>query len=278
MNGGSEWRPPEGHPISLEKARELLASDLGDVYRAILRKSCAPIFWYETRRGALGPILNNGTVTFARTPKRLIGITAAHVIRGYLADAGENVGLQIWDASIDDLRHRIISLPRDGELDIATFEVDDAMLTALGKEIVPLEWPPRAPQPQRGILLAGYPGLEVASEGERVTFGLYTCIGIARTVSNDQITWLREGDWQLAEAKVPAPPPRYKLGGVSGGPLITCLESDSHITTFALGGVITEHPDYEKSDVAIERLIATRADCISESGRVTGAAAANPRG
>lgn len=35
------------HPISLNKAKELLAGDLGDVYRRILADSCVPIYWFN---------------------------------------------------------------------------------------------------------------------------------------------------------------------------------------------------------------------------------------
>jgi hypothetical protein len=58
---------PEGHPISVEKAKELMAGPLADVYREILKKSCAPIFWYRPDRTDRS-ILHNGTVTFAQTP------------------------------------------------------------------------------------------------------------------------------------------------------------------------------------------------------------------
>jgi hypothetical protein len=66
----------------------------------------------------------------------------------------------------------------------------------------------------------------------------------------------------------PAPSPRYGLGGVSGGPLISWFESESYIATYTLSGIITEHPDYEENEFTIERVIATRADFIQHSGRI----------
>jgi hypothetical protein len=128
------------------------------------------------------------------------------------------------------LRHpsAIAKVVGRSELDIATFAIDDQFLRALGKEIVPLEWPPRLPAEGRGIMLAGYPGTERSTESSSVDFGLYTALGIARTVSDEQITWLIEREWQLEGSEIPAPPPYYALGGVSGGPLITWLETDGH--------------------------------------------------
>lgn len=258
---------PEGHPISADKAKELMAGPLADVYRNILKKSCAPIFWYWADRKDRA-IMHNGTVTFAQTPEGLLGITAGHVLRAYLADAQRcSITLQIWDAHITDMRDRIISL--DDHLDIGTFRVDERLLKAIGKEIVPLgNWPPRPPQERRGIMLAGYPAVERKAESNDVTFGLFTALVIARTVTDKQITWLIEPDAQLPAAKIPAPPPRYGLGGVSGGPLISWFESKSYIATYTLSGIITEHPDYEQNEFTVERVIAVRADVIQDSGRI----------
>src|SRR5688572_8115117 len=59
----AEFDLPPGHPISIEQAKELMKGPLADVYRGILAKSCAPLFWYQN--GADDSlILNNGTVTF----------------------------------------------------------------------------------------------------------------------------------------------------------------------------------------------------------------------
>jgi len=119
-------------------------------------------------------------------------------------------------------------------------------------------------------MLAGYPAVERISEGNRVSFGLFTALVIARTISDRQITWLIDPEEQLGNSTLAPPPPRYGLGGVSGGPLITWLESENYVSTFALGGIITEHPKYEENDFSVERVIAERADLISASGRVIG--------
>ena len=234
----------------------------------ILKACCAPIFWYRRERRSLGNILHNGTVTFVKTPDYLIGVTAAHVLRSYLADADDDrISLQLADAQLQDLKSRIIALPRAGRTDIATFHLDQKVLGQIGKQITPLEnWPPRAPQEGRGIMLAGYPAVERLSRGRDLEFGLFTALVIARTVSDRQITWLVEPEAQLKTASIP--PPRYGFGGISGGPLITWLESENYISSFVLGGVITEHPQYDANEFSIERVIAARADLITTTGRV----------
>jgi hypothetical protein len=261
------WSPPENHPISIQEAKRLLAGDLGAVYRSILATSCAPLYWYRTDRGDLS-ILHNGTVTFLRTPQRLLGVTAAHVLNAYLTDAAAGgVRAQIMDGLVDDLQDRIICISRN--LDIATFEVDEKLLNRLGKRVVPLaEWPPRPPQEGRGIMLTGYPAIERRLERNEVDFGLFTALAIARTVTDVQITWLVERDEQFQVAGVEPPPLRYGLGGVSGGPLIGFFESPAGILTYALSGIITEHPNYEQEGLGLELVVAERADFIQANGRI----------
>ena len=36
------WQAPAGHPISVEEAKALMAGDLGDVYRSILKVMAGP--------------------------------------------------------------------------------------------------------------------------------------------------------------------------------------------------------------------------------------------
>jgi hypothetical protein len=264
------WKPPEEHPISIERAKELMAGDLADVYRDILRRCCAPIFWLDRQHHDRG-ILGNGTITFVQTPERLLGITAAHVWRGYEeAAADSDLLVRIGDCVIADLADRRIDV--SDRLDLATFGLDAKVMEMLGEEKRPLEyWPPRAPEEGRGIMLAGFPAVARQEADNAVSFGLFTALAIARTVTDLQITWLIEPDAQLEAAQIPPPPPQYGLGGVSGGPLITWLETESHIATYVLGGIIAEHPDYEGNEFSIERVVARRADLILASGRIIAA-------
>ena len=184
--------PPEGHPISEEQARQLLVGDLGDVYRDILRGCCAPVYWH--RRAAVGTIeiCDNGTLTFVNTGVRLIGVTAAHVVEGFdKARAACDVTLQVMNAELDG-GFDVIDI--DTNLDIATISVDTDLLKRLGKAINPLEgWPPLVPEEGRGIMLAGYPGIDrLTLPANAVSWGLFTAMGIARRVTSHQITWLIE--------------------------------------------------------------------------------------
>jgi hypothetical protein len=120
-----DWKPPEGHPLSIEEAKKLMAGAMADEYRAILSRCCAPIYWYQ-RINARAQILNSGTLTLVQTPNRLIGITAAHVIRGYEKDhasATWPVHLQVMNAF---LNLEVIAI--SDVLDIATLAIDEKTL------------------------------------------------------------------------------------------------------------------------------------------------------
>lgn len=256
------------HPISAEKAKELVAGNLGDVYRDILMGCCAPIYWFhvDTKDAA---IAHNGTLTIVQTPKRILGVTAAHVFRQYESDLKTGPHrLQLMNEVIDDLPARLIDV--SDKLDIATFSLDEALVKRMSRTPLGV-WPPKPPQEGKGIMIAGYPAME-RSESKKFSadFGLFTVLGIARTVTETQVTWLMEREHQLADTKIPAPPPEYDLGGISGGPLISWFESENFVSHHCFSGVVVEHPDYmyNKDVPVIERLIAIRADMITESGKI----------
>jgi hypothetical protein len=253
----TEWKAPAGHPLSIEKAKELMAGDLGEMYRAILRGCCAPIYWHQ-RTKTSAEILNSGTLTLVQTPKRLMGITAAHVVRAYQKDhtaAASPVHLQVMNAW---LNLEVIAI--SDHLDLATLVIDEKLLGRIGKEIVPLStWPPRLPQEGRGIMLAGYPAADrLQPKPMEVNWGLFTALCIARRVIGEQITWVAERD-QGIETDLP---PNHKLGGISGGPLIGWFESASHLTQYVLSGIISQ------AHRELENVVARRADFVADDGSI----------
>lgn len=251
----NRWQPPLDQPILDEgEALRLLAGDLGDAYRQIIMRCCRPLYWYRLELDA--PILANGTVTFVRTPERLLGVTAAHVLLNYLASKGEAAtGVQLGTTRIDDLGDRIIRI--NEARDMATFDLEGFDLARIGGEpIVPLAtWPPLPPQEGRGIMLGGFPGLDRQIAGPmEVDFGLFTALGIARRVTDDQITWMVDRDHGVGDL-----PPNYDLGGISGGPLISKFLSNG-IETYRLAGIVSE------AQPQLEYVVAKRADILCPDG------------
>jgi len=199
----------------------------------------------------------------------VIGVTAAHVVRQFAHDIkNEQFQLNLMNEIVNDLLDRVICI--SDKLDLATIALDDELVERLGK--VPLSmWPPLPPEEGRGIMIAGFPGVErLQPEPRKISWGLFTVLGVARTVSHQQITWLIEPEHNIPSPKIPTPPPQYPLGGISGGPLVSWFESDAHLVHYRLSGIVVEHPDYAgNTDLPpIERLVAVRADTITETGRI----------
>jgi hypothetical protein len=177
------------------------------------------------------------------------------------------------NAVADDLLSRVIDYSE--RMDLATINLDEGLLQEAGKPCTPLSWPPMPPEEGRGIMLCGFPGGErIESESFEVNFGLFTGMGIARRVTDSQISWLIEREFQIDDSILNSLPRNFNLGGVSGGPLISWFESPNHVAHYRLSGIITEHPDYEQNDVSVERVVAIRADLISEEGRISTVASA----
>jgi hypothetical protein len=246
--------------LDIERAKALLASDLGDVYRDILRAACAPIYWYDRATQGTG-ILDGGTLTLAKMPNRIIGITAAHVVREYeSAKARSTVQLQIMNAVVNDLEIIAIS----DRFDLATIVLSPTLLESLGKETAPLSaWPPEVPQEGKGIMLAGFPaGDLIESPAREINFGLFTVLGVARRVTDEQVTWVLEEEHVLPVPHIPAPPENYSLGGISGGPLVGWFETRSGIAYPKLCAIISQ------AHAGLNNVVAKRADLIASDGTI----------
>lgn len=253
-----DWRAPDNHPISMARAKVLMAGDLGKEYRKMLMGCCAPIYWFRTDRLPL-TIMHSGTLTLVRTPQRLLGVTAAHVMEAFFRDAQDGpMRLQIMDALIE--APRIIDASE--KLDLATLALDDRQLSAMGKEIAPLSWwPPQCPQESRGIMLAGYPGQDRQLVGPRaISYGLFTALGIARRVSDQQITWRVDRAFDEPTPGLQSLPPNYELGGISGGPLIAKFETKGGLEYNCLAGIISQ------AHSGLENVVAKRAEFIGAAG------------
>jgi hypothetical protein len=255
-----EWRPPENHPITDAKAREIVALT-GKPSREFIASCCVPLFWWATDQPGR-QVMANGTVTLVKTPAGVIGLTADHVIKECLeAFDGGKACVQIADASAHDLRARVIA--RSKELDLASLNLD-GLIERLGwPDKSPLtSWPPTPPQEGRGIMIGGYPGNERQVIGQRdISFGIFTALAIARTVSHDQISCLFEREYMVEPGDIPTLPPNTDLGGISGGPVITVCESPSYFVTFRLGGIVSE------AHSGLEKVFAKRVDFIRDDGR-----------
>lgn len=262
MSLNDQWSWPEGHPVSIERAREMLSGDLGRFQYEILSCTCSPLYWHSPSETGARPIRANGTLSYVNADGHVFGVTAAHVIAQYLADAEKaDCILQLGNA---ELTLEIIDI--NARLDLATLRLNETTLASVGKKIMPVSLcrPVDVPQEGRGIMICGFIGEDRRElSRNRVDWGMLGVVGVSRRVSGDQITWAPSHAYHIPVQGVPQLPPNKNLGGISGGPLIAWFERpETHLSYFSLAGVVKE------ASAELEYVIATRSHFIRPDGRI----------
>lgn len=264
MSFSDQWSWPEDHPVSVERAKELMRGDLGRYNYEILARTCSPLYWHIPDERGDRPIRANGTLSYVHANGHVFGVTAAHVLTEFLTDEQKpGCVLQLGNAEI---RADIIDM--NEKLDLATLRLGDAAIASVGKEVMPvsLSRPNDVPQEGRGIMICGFIGEDRQElPNRRVDWGMLGVVGVARRVSEDQITWAPDHEHHVPVPGVAALTPNKNLGGISGGPLIAWFDRPkTHLSYFSLAGVVKE------ASAELEYVIATRSHFIRPDGRIEG--------
>jgi hypothetical protein len=227
-------------------------------------------FWW-VRTSLLGTTTcRNGSVFFVKIGDRVMGVTAAHVYRGFLKDKEKSypqIVCRIENLQINP-EDRLCGLGTDS-IDIATFELTWDELKSIGKQPIvvdALDWPPPHPFEGQTAFLVGFPGrARLWLDPHTISFGL--CIGMQPigTAADHTITCPFEREYWVDTTGYGRIPPGFDLGGISGGPLLLPIERDG-AWTMSLGGVISEAPSRD-----IETVVAVPAHFIAADGTM------NPR-
>ena len=187
--------------------------------------------------------LTNGSIFFLDICGRLLAVTAAHVFNGYLADKRRlaRTICHVGNTQFDPER-RLVGL--GSNVDIATFDFTYDDLRKLGKQAMVItdaqQWPPPHPFPGQAAFFGDLPGASrIWLNWRSVSFGLYTASPRINSTSDRQITCPFERDLWIDVTGRGLPPSGFKLGGLSGGPLL--IPSDTNgVGDFYSGGVISE--------------------------------------
>ncbi len=261
-NGLSSSRLNDPLPVlTMEEAKTLMAGPFGEELHRIVANHMTWLVF-----GTVGPTgeaigLQNGTCFFVKTPLRLLGVTARHVLDGLrrAREADPNTRSQIGNLLIDPLE-RVVG--QGDKADIATFEISSEELGEIGKVPISL-WPPHPPDvDDKGVLLAGYPAkATISASSHSRCFGIYAASGVAQRVTDWQLTCRIEWENTQKSTLGALPPRNFETGGMSGGPVLSIREKNG-ILSFPLAGVISE------GDAATDTIIAERADSIRPNGDI----------
>jgi hypothetical protein len=222
--------------------------DLGKAEIEFAASVTAPLFW--VLRDYLGEIIKSGSVFFLGTGTAIFAVTACHVVEQCFADSklptfvqtmiggrtGRPVPLLLGD--------RIIDAHHD--LDIATFRVTPEELKLAGHTSLTgfqKAWPPRFPEVNGGITYCGFPGHSRRVRSFReIVFGVFSAASYLTSANEQSISVQIErerlvqvhGDGVMSED--------YDFGGISGGPLIAIVQTQT-MRSWIPAGVIIQGPN-----------------------------------
>ena len=254
---------PPLKPLSKEEAIALARGPYATTVEIAVAGSIAPFLWRERdEQSALK--IRNGTVFFV-SPDWPFMVTADHVYAAYL-DARNKFG-DFARCQIGNLRFvpedRLIA--RNEALDIATFAITSEEIKKTYDGKFAMSFDPMNPQVGKGVFFAGFPGRERRLLSEReIESGIFTASTVADNVSDREISGHFDREYQVDKPGRPPSPEVYEIGGVSGGPLVTMVDS-ANLCYWRLGGVMTAF------NTSFEIFYATRADFILPDGTLKSA-------
>lgn len=218
---------------------------------------CAPFFWsYQQPNGSMK--IRNGTICYARTGQRDIGITAGHVYQGkesYSEDLAthSDVEAQFGGCTIYPEK-RLIAI--DAALDLATFDVPEVFVSGSHKTLhCPKSWPPAPLKLGELVLYGGFPKSLKEPKGGEIVWPFQSFIwkvsdvtptNIVMHVDFPNLLWPDHEDEAINE----------ELGGISGGPVFRIVEQlagSEKKVEFELVGIIYEF--HKSLQVAMARPI-----------------------
>ena len=223
------------------------------------------INWFTERENPLS-ILHRASCGALQIGENLFGVTAAHVVRKYQADAADQT---VYGALLDEeFDLNIIDINDDK--DIATFEIPAALLETLQKTpiIYPAnEWPPVSPVQEQGVLMSGYPADRQRLGDDGIAFEMVTNRLIIDNLTPHQTTINVVPDVLMDEAPF-INDIAGEIGGYSGTPLLLERMGNTQEREFDFGGIIIEGHKIPQENPERVRLIVSPPDLLNADGTI----------
>ncbi len=231
--------------------------------RGLAHSMCAPFFWYTVHGNDQDRVLHNGTVCLLRLEGKLIGVSAAHVYRQYIADRETHRHIKCQFGSVSVSPEELIVDISD-ELDVATFLLPEVIAAATGvRAHVPVSWPPNPVEFGQVLVYGGYPGVLRVERQLEIDIPFQSFIGKVLSVSRSDLKMhLDLGNFH--QPLVGAISPNTDLGGMSGGPVFRLVTRP--IERYELVGFIYEF------QANLELVMARVANCVATDGSLDHAA------
>jgi hypothetical protein len=136
---------------------------------------CTPIYWHDRTVG-FPKELRGGSCFILRFGKRLIGVTAAHVLHTYREEFAHNPSL-VCQLRLMPFAFKDTVIDIDPVLDIATFAISEDELVKISGTALDCTgaWPPPEPKRMRAVSFAGFPEVLRVTHADRS--GIFAAYG-----------------------------------------------------------------------------------------------------
>ena len=245
---------------SVEQAAKLRPYVQSGFLRALenlAKTMTAPYWWYNASLPEASRVVGGGTMCFVHTGKRLLGLTAGHIHRAYLAAkrADPELYCQVGGHSFDP--DRCLIECRDDTRDLAVYAISDIQAAAVGAYVhAPASWPP-AVTGSPPVLVCGWLWNLAVSEAQQTHHSFIHFITKLSDSTDRSIIALVAPSTSVPWGDAPLPK-GANLGGMSGGPVYVLNETGIQVLT--LVGIISQY--------AFETIRATPVTAIDPTGRI----------
>ncbi|MGH7066076.1 MAG: hypothetical protein ACREET_18545 [Stellaceae bacterium] len=229
-----------------------------------------PICWHDQAKTFPKEIVGASCFVL-RFATRLVGVTAAHVVRKFQRAKASSPSLVCQlHLMLFDLDGALIDI--DDDLDIATFAISEWQLnkTLTDPFDVSTRWPlDDVVKPDASIQLVGYPeNIRVINSIEKsAVFNAWGALDFIQDYNEREIILTYEPDKVLGAPT--KPPLGYNMSGCSGGPGIVHELRASNLHVWYPVGLIVEGPRFGEGDSAAFDIIRVRRiDFVQADGHI----------
>jgi hypothetical protein len=236
-----------------------------------------PICWHDPTIPP--PKYSRAASCFAlKFREKLIGVTAAHVVKGFLEEKQKIPALTCQLRHLGDFDLEGALIDCDTEIDLATFDLTEAQLVEIRSPAFNCQniWPPPEPQIGWAGAFAGFAEyLFRPDENFRVNAD---CLagGVSQIeVGRSEIRMTYEPQTAKTIGNIPMIPPGTSLSGCSGGPLVIAvleiMDGMPRPVSFTVFGAIigsTNQQGSEGESTEYVSVVARRLECIQTDGKL----------
>lgn len=233
-----------------------------------------PLIWHDRTEG-WPKRLDGATCFFLRFEKRVIGVTADHVVQAYeeAIKKNQNTICQLRNSSGFDLPAAIIA--RDTKRDIATFAVSEDVMEKI--DAIPLDcrasWPPPEPPKLSSLSACGFPeSMRITRSDGSAEFQAWGALAAVECVTPDEILITYDPKFVEPVSWGPAlPQVGFNMSGCSGGPVLAHGTRNGLHRWFAVGLIAQGSRKHNKQGAAAEfdMIRLSRIDSIQPDGTIT---------